>query len=83
MTQHSMRPEAPPDPRARAELAHGASRDPIERHRRYLEIAGWINEDSDPALHEEVDRELGQALECAERSPLPPAEAALEGVCAS
>ncbi len=82
MTQHSMRQEAPPDPRDPNQRAHWASRDPIDRHRKYLTTAGWLDAESDAALQGEITRELAAALDFGLASPYPAAETAFEGVYA-
>jgi 2-oxoisovalerate dehydrogenase E1 component alpha subunit len=54
-----------------AELAAEAARDPIPRMRYALTERGWLNDDDDAALREDVNREVERATDAAEASPDP------------
>ena len=54
-----------------AELAAEAARDPIPRMREALTERGWLNDEDDAALREEVNREVERATDAAEASPEP------------
>ena len=54
-----------------AELAAEAARDPIPRLREALTKRGWLNDEDDAALREEVNREVERATDAAEASPDP------------
>ncbi|TMC65213.1 MAG: thiamine pyrophosphate-dependent dehydrogenase E1 component subunit alpha [Chloroflexota bacterium] len=54
-----------------AELAAEAARDPIPRMREALTKRGWLNDEADAALREEVNREVERATDAAEASPDP------------
>jgi 2-oxoisovalerate dehydrogenase E1 component alpha subunit len=54
-----------------AELAAEAARDPIPRMRDALTERGWLDDDADAALREDVNREVERATDAAEASPDP------------
>ena len=56
-----------------AELAAEAARDPIPRMRAAMIERGWLTEEQDAALREEVSREVEAATEVAENAPEPAA----------
>ena len=57
-------------------------KDPIERFRTWLREHAELSGDEDDEIRSDVKRELEEAVEQAEASPLPDPEAALEGVYA-
>ena len=57
-------------------------KDPIERFRGWLREQAELTEDEDDEIRSEVKRQLEDAVEHAEASPLPDPETALEGVYA-
>ncbi|MGD8376951.1 MAG: thiamine pyrophosphate-dependent dehydrogenase E1 component subunit alpha [Acidobacteriota bacterium] len=63
-------------------LEEWAAKDPIERYRAALEERGILDAEAEAAMDREVQEEILRGLEEAEKSPLPPAERALEGVYA-
>jgi 2-oxoisovalerate dehydrogenase E1 component subunit alpha len=54
-----------------AELAAEAAQDPIPRMREALIERGWLTDESDASLHDEVSREVERATEAAEVAPDP------------
>ncbi|MBX3181290.1 MAG: pyruvate dehydrogenase (acetyl-transferring) E1 component subunit alpha [Polyangiaceae bacterium] len=57
--------------RAADEVKPWVERDPIERVRRYLELAGAWDGDREEALREAVDQEFREAVKLAESTPAP------------
>jgi 2-oxoisovalerate dehydrogenase E1 component alpha subunit len=60
--------------RTREEVEEWKKRDPIQRHKRYLEEQGILNDTLDQEIRQRIAREVDEATESAEKSPMPPAE---------
>ncbi len=69
--------------RSDEELEEWKKRDPIERFRVYLEKKGYWNQREEEKLQTEVEREMSEAVEYAEKVPRPPIESLFEDVYAS
>ena len=54
-----------------AELAAEAARDPIPRMREALLQRGWLTQEADQTMRDEVNREVERATEVAEAAPDP------------
>jgi pyruvate dehydrogenase E1 component alpha subunit/2-oxoisovalerate dehydrogenase E1 component alpha subunit len=64
------------------EIESWEARDPIERFERHVVNGGILNADDLSRVRDSVAAEVEEARSQAEASPLPPAEQALERVCA-
>jgi pyruvate dehydrogenase E1 component alpha subunit/2-oxoisovalerate dehydrogenase E1 component alpha subunit len=65
---------------SKEEMAYWEARDPIDRYRAALLDRGLLTEDKIEAMEKEIQEQLNQELDRAEKSPMPPAERCLERV---
>ena len=73
------------DPRryqSESELAERQKEDPVPRFKAYLLKKGLLREEDDAKLHEDVAREVAEAVQAAEAAPPPPLEGMFEDVFA-
>ena len=66
--------------REEAEVAAWRARDPLARFRRYLEHAGWWDDDREAKLEQEIGDEITRAVTEAERAPRPSLETLFQDV---
>jgi pyruvate dehydrogenase E1 component alpha subunit/2-oxoisovalerate dehydrogenase E1 component alpha subunit len=57
-----------------------SKKDPIERMRRWLQVLGWMDDEQDARLGEDIEREVREAIAAEEAAPPPGIESLIEDV---